>query len=463
MESATLGENDGMSILLWLRRDLRLEDNPALSAAWARGLPIEVIYIDDPVADGDWTPGSASRWYLHQSLADLGKHLALQGLCLDVIRAETVSCLRERFAKGVTALYFNRIPEPAQSALEERVAHLCHTHGVSCNAHDSYTLFPPASLCKADGTPYKVFTPFWKNLRVQLQSRGHTPLTPPSLAATCARPTSERYSPRPPALFATLPWHHKLHTHWQPGERHAQRQLTRFTENDLSHYSDDRNRPDYDRTSRLSAALHFGELSPWRVYAAAEPALQGLGPVGVSQAERFIAQLAWREFAFHVLHWAPDSPNRSLNAQHDALWRFDDALLAAWKNGETGFDLVDAGLRELWETGYMHNRVRMVTASFLTKNLGLHWRQGARWFWDTLVDADLANNTLGWQWVAGCGVDAAPYYRIFNPDLQAERFDPHATYRRRWLGNRPRPLPIVDLNASRRAALDRYQHIKNSP
>ncbi|HEY5790176.1 MAG TPA: FAD-binding domain-containing protein, partial [Gammaproteobacteria bacterium] len=257
-------------------------------------------------------------------------------------------------------------------------------------------------------------------------------------------------------------WHAKLAAHWEPGERGAWSRAERFIEAAVARYHEGRDHPAEPLTSRLSAHLHCGEITAAQLYARLQPCLQGgLGAAATRGAARFLDELLWREFAHHVLWHFPHSAQRSLDARYErGVWGDDATLLARWQRGETGMPLVDAGMHELWASGWMHNRVRMVAASYLTKQMGLHWRHGAAWFWDTLVDADLANNSLGWQWVAGCGVDAAPYYRIFNPELQAQKFDPDGRYRARWLPasyRRRPPPPLLDPGAARAAALQRYQ------
>ena len=303
-----------------------------------------------------------------------------------------------------------------------------------------------------------MFTPFWRNARQQLESAlpAPGPRLPRGRWAGLDLPGGGDVASL--GLLDAHPWHRKLHDHWEPGEEAARRQLERFLASGAEVYKSAREFPARAGSSRLSPHLHFGEITPATLVRALAPRLAAARGEEGASLECFLSELGWREFAHHVLWHYPDSAERSMNPRfRDGFWADNDDWLEAWREGRTGIPLVDAGMRELWATGWMHNRVRMLVGSFLTKNLGIHWRFGARWFWDTLVDADLASNTLGWQWVAGCGVDAAPYFRIFNPETQAKRFDPEGVYVRRWLGDDLRPAPIVDLAESRRDALSRYR------
>jgi len=329
--------------------------------------------------------------------------------------------------------------------------------------HDD-TLLPPGSVCKTDGSPYRVFTPFWKRARELIG------FTDPSLLLQPAPQRKTNAIEADPACIARLGlldhngWHQKLHAYWQPGEQKAYHRLEEFLAGPIHEYDTQRDMPSIDGTSRLSAPLHFGEISVNRVYARCTETLRDpdFEARHRSSVQRYLTEIGWREFARHVLHANPDSPDTSLDERFESpvVWEKDDRALSDWQHGQTGVPLVDAGMRQLWETGWMHNRVRMVCASFLVKNLGIHWRNGAQWFWDTLVDADLANNTLGWQWVAGCGTDAAPYYRVFNPELQAQRYDNRRVYIDHWLDGRTVVRPIVDLKSSRQRALQRYSKLK---
>lgn len=456
-----------MGILVWFRRDLRVQDNPALARAIRDGktlrLPVIAAYSFDPDGLAGWAPGAASRWYLDRSLRSLQAQLAELGSPLHLKRgnaSEAIRALAHRLR--CERVYWNRVVEPGQAAVDDAVMRSLTQTGILAKAFDDDCLLMPERLRRADGSPYRVFTPFWRRAGDILETEDFGERLAPA-----PQPVAEAIAPDGGdvgrlGLLDAHPWHEKLARHWTPGEPEALDQWTRFFEDAIADYEYGRNIPGEPGTSRLSPALHFGEVSAARLYS------QGAARLASESSEkartgirRFLAELGWREFSRHVLYTWPDSLNRSLDRRFDRreAWELDldGRRMQAWRRGETGFALVDAGMRELWESGWMHNRVRMVVASFLTKNLGIHWREGARWFWDTLVDADLPSNTLGWQWVAGCGTDAAPYYRIFNPDTQAEKFDPHHEYRSRWLGEGLRPAPMLDLKASRQQALSRYQ------
>lgn len=456
-----------MKSLVWFRRDLRLQDNLALAQALKQSLedgqPPEAVYLHEPQDDGHWVPGAASRWYLHHSLLSLQQDLAAIGVPLRCLTGAVVEALPAYVARlGASQVYWNRLVEPVQETRDEAVRTALEASGVTVKTFDDDCLLMPERLHKSDGSVCRVFTPFWRRATELLgtQALNHRLSGPPVKAAQPIGPHTDRVTDLD--LLPSHPWHEKLHAHWQPGEAEALRLLADFLQSKVAEYTEQRDMPASSGTSRLSAALHFGEISVVRIHALCEQALVCEQNEQVrSGIHRFLTEIGWREFARHVLHAFPQTPDRSLNErfEREGAWAPDpdDRLLRAWQRGETGIALVDAGMRELWETGWMHNRVRMVVASFLTKNLGIHWSEGARWFWDTLVDADLASNTLGWQWVAGCGTDAAPYYRIFNPDTQAKKFDPEGAYISRWLGNREAGLAMVELKASRAQALERYQ------
>jgi deoxyribodipyrimidine photo-lyase len=449
--------------LVWFRRDLRLQDNPALHAALLSDLPVSALYIHDPEPADGWALGGASRWYLHHSLLALQQDLAGIGVPLICLKG----CVRQQMSglltqRPVAKLFLNRVVEPGQADIERDIQALVKKREGEVAIYHDDSLLPPEQVTKKDGTPYKVFTPFWRHTDDLLRRGGvgHRlhPSPKPSQDPLPAGPgTVEKLG-----LLDRHPWHHKLHAYWTPGESSALKLLSGFLRDRVDGYETIRDYPQQQGTSRLSAALHFGEVSVARLYDICQARLAHEVNEGARVGiQRFLSEIGWREFARHVLHAFPDTPDSSLNKrfEHPGAWEQDedDYQLRAWQCGETGIPLVDAGMRELWETGWMHNRVRMVAASFLTKNLGIHWRQGARWFWDTLVDADLASNTLGWQWVAGCGTDAAPYYRIFNPQLQAKKFDQKGEYIQRWLSDDIDSVPLVDLGASRARALQRYQ------
>jgi deoxyribodipyrimidine photo-lyase len=448
------------STLVWFRRDLRLADHPALAWAGADSRRPVPVYVDAPDAEVPWPSGGATRWWLHRSLAVLDLELRTAGLALTHLAGDPVAELaRAAQEAGADTVAWNRALEPGLAARDEAVAAGLRDRGLAVALFDSGLLHAPRRLQKDDGGAYRVFTPFARRLRRDL--RPVDPAPPPEPRDGPGTALAIDLGLDRLGLLQDPPWHARLEHHWEPGEAGAWRRLEVFLDESITDYDRRRDLPGTGGTSRLSPHLHFGEITPVQVLARLAPHLAGDRGATVG-AERFLGELLWREFAHYVLHHRPESPTTSLDARYDrsGFWIDDPEGLRRWQRGETGIALVDAGMRELWATGWMHNRVRMVAASFLVKQLGVDWRHGAAWFHDTLVDADLANNTLGWQWVAGCGVDAAPYFRVFNPDLQAKKFDADATYRNRWLPDAYRrhpPTPLVDLRQARAAALDRYQ------
>ncbi len=456
-----------MSLLVWFRRDLRVQDNPALwqavQDARERAQPLTALYVFDPEGVGGWAPGGASRWYLERSLLSLHETLAGLGVPLKVERGRMTDVVRAFAHKvRIEGVYWNRVIEPGQAALDQSIAQSLRQTGVTVEVFDDDCLLMPEQLRRPNGERYKVFTPFWRRALELLEASPATVRLRPVPAPLDRQLQVDPGMLQSAGIAGRAAWQQKLAHHWMPGEHAALDRWARFFLSGIEDYDHTRDLPGLAATSRLSSALHFGELSAARLFAqCAERLAHETSDAARAGIRRYLAELGWREFGRHVLYGRPDSINRSLDRRFDqpGVWKPDPdgRLLRAWQRGETGIALVDAGMRELWETGWMHNRVRMVVASFLTKNLGIHWREGARWFWDTLVDADLASNTLGWQWVAGCGTDAAPYYRIFNPDTQAERFDPDHLYRSRWLPDGLRPTPIADLKTSRERALSRYR------
>jgi len=457
--------------IVWFRRDLRVADNPALHAAAERGRVLP-LFIDEPVTA--WAPGAASRYWLHQSLGAHAQALLERGATLLVRRGEPRDVLAELVEQcGADAVYWNRRYEPEAIARDTRVKEhlrqLCEVR--SFQAH---VLFEPTRIATASGTPYRVFTPFHK------ACLGHgEPDAPLPAPARLLAPSSvpDGLTLEALGLEPAIDWAAGIRAAWQFGERAAQQRLEGFIDGALVDYPSHRDFPGIDGVSGLSPHLCFGEISArsvWHEVRAAQAAVDRT--LFDRAAHAWLRQLTWREFAYHLMFHYPHTVDEPLREDfNDMSWLEDAEGLAAWTRGATGFPLVDAGMRELWRTGYMHNRVRMLVASFLTKHLGVHWLAGARWFWDTLVDADLANNTLGWQWVAGCGADAAPYFRIFNPYSQSRKFDANGDYLRRWLPelvaldgaaiHEPPPTPgypapLVELKAAREAALARYAEMR---
>lgn len=474
--------------LFWFRRDLRLTDNPGLHRAASECEQVIPIYLHAPHEEAPWSPGAASRWWLHHSLAALDGELRQRGSRLIVRRGDSLVTLRDLIrATGATAVYWNRLYEPAIIARDRAVKAALRADGVVAESHRAALLVEPWTLLKADETPYQVFTPFWKACLQQLPPAA--PLPVPTLPAPDRWPDS-----LPLAALELLPrvrWDEGLAAAWQPGEAGALARLDQFGETGLTGYARWRDWPGRDGVSRLSPHLHFGELGPRQIWAAAAAATGG-DPLGDKGAETFLREIGWREFAHYVLYHWPHTPEQPLQERFAAYpWRGDYGdWLRAWQRGQTGYPMVDAGMRQLWQTGWMHNRVRMLVASFLVKNCRIPWQEGARWFWDTLVDADLASNTLGWQWTAGCGTDAAPYFRIFNPMRQGEQFDPDGAYVRRWVPELAKlpasaihqpwmlspaeqratgftpglhyPRPLVDFAASRAEALQGWDEVRGS-
>jgi deoxyribodipyrimidine photo-lyase len=443
--------------LFWFRRDLRLADNPGLAAAAAGGRPIIPVFIHDPAHDKS---GGALDWWLHHSLASLDKSLQKLGSRL-IVRQGDAAILIPTIAEetGAEAVYCNRLEEPWAVAQQERIERTLRTVGRVMVIGNAALLFELGSVTTGAGQPFGVFTPFWNAC---LRAR---PPASPLDAPERLPPVDEKLASEKLDLLPTKPdWAGGLRATWTPGEDAAQEALDRFIERRLDGYAGNRDLPAEAGTSTLSPYLRFGEIGPRQVF----HTIRNSAPPS-HDTDRFLAELGWREFSYHLLASFPDLPHRPLRGEFARFpWRDDPDSLAAWQKGQTGIPLVDAGMRQLWTTGWMHNRVRMIVASFLVKNLLIPWQEGAAWFWDTLVDADLANNSASWQWVAGCGADAAPYFRIFNPVLQGEKFDPKGHYVRHWCPelklvpdrfvHKPweagRPKPIVDLAGSRTRALD---------
>jgi len=419
--------------LVWFQQDLRLEDNPALHAAWARGRPVLPVYVLEDADAAAWSPGGASRWWLHGSLEALGQALRARGACLILGRGPAADRIDQWLAHcGADAVYWNRRYEPWARSREERIAVSLQHRGIDVRRFNASLLREPGTVAASSGAPYRVYTPFWKALRARPLAERALP-APAHLAAPSVTPASETletWSLRP----SSPDWAAGLRANWTPGEAGAQARLRDFAESALGQYLTQRDQPAVAGTSRLSPHLHFGEVGPRQIWRELERRVGGGPTAWPPGLEKYLAELAWREFSYHLLHHYPSLPDAPLRPEFARFpWVQDDAAAAAWQRGRTGYPIVDAGMRELWRTGWMHNRVRMIVASFLVKDLLLHWRIGEEWFWDTLVDADLANNAASWQWVAGCGADAAPFFRVFNPSLQGMRFDPQGGYVRRWL------------------------------
>jgi deoxyribodipyrimidine photo-lyase len=478
--------------ILWLRRDLRIADNPALQALVDEGhTPIPVYIHDEP--DADWQLGAASAWWLHHSLVSLQQSLQKRGSDLLVFRGDPEYILSRLLEQsGADRLAWNRCYEPACITRDKHIKQALVKQGCNISSHSAALLREPWGNLKKDGTPYRVFTPFWKKLHGMGPAREAIPAAE-RLPAFDASGLSGSVSIDSLTLLPAVNWDSQFHAHWQPGEDGAWNALESFCDDSLSDYPVDRDIPAISGTSHLSPHLHFGEISPVQVWQALSGWAATTASSGaIAAAESYLREIAWREFNYQLLYHFPSAPLQPMDGRFANLpWKNNYTHeLEKWQRGQTGIPLVDAGMRELWATGYMHNRVRMIVASFLVKNLQIPWQEGARWFWDTLVDADLANNTMGWQWTAGCGADAAPYYRIFNPVLQGARFDKKGVYIRRWipelekLDNRyihkpwaagadiladagitlgkDYPEPLVDLQESRRQALTAWDHVRHA-
>ncbi len=436
--------------IVWFRQDLRLRDNLALHAAARRGGPVIPVYIWSPQEEGDWPPGAASRWWLNQSLRALDATLREHGSRLILARGPTADTLLKIAATcAATAVYWNRRYEPAALECGERVNEKLGAVGIEARVFHSSLLVEPDALLNQSGKPYRVYSAFRRRV---LRDFHPAQIVNRNAKVPAPRSWPRSVSLRSLRLLPDVKWYAHMARAWKPGEAGAHAALRRFVRDGLKDYAAGRDHPGRRGTSRLSPHLHFGEIGPRQVW-------QALGARG--RASPFLNELVWREFAHHLLFHFPYTTQSPLREEFARFpWRRKPRLLRAWQGGCTGVPLVDAGMRELWATGWMHNRVRMVAASFLVKNLMTPWQDGARWFWDTLVDADLANNTMNWQWVAGSGADAAPYFRIFNPITQAKRFDADGAYVRKWAAGSSSCRPIVDLRASREAALEAFHAMR---
>jgi deoxyribodipyrimidine photo-lyase len=478
---------DAAPALVWLRNELRVADNPALSAAADSGRPVPVLYVLDDETAGEWALGGAARWWLHKSLEALGSALHERGVQLIRRRGraeQVVPAVAE--ALGAGAVFWNRRYEPWAKAADAALKATLKDQGLDVRSFNGALLVEPWDMETKTGGPYKVFTPYWRALKNRIDD-------PDPLPAPGPMPPARSIASDELARWDLLPsqpdWAGGLREAWTPGEAGAHKRLEAFASSALDVYDDERNRPDHDGTSRLSPHLRFGEISPRQIWRRVSQARAAGG--SDTGAESFLSEIGWREFSYNLLHHFPDFPDGNFQKKFDAFpWKDDAAGYKAWTKGQTGFPIVDAGMRQLYATGWMHNRVRMITASFLIKDLLVDWRRGEAWFWDTLVDADLASNSAGWQWTAGSGADAAPYFRIFNPVSQGQKFDPNGDYVRRWVPELARlpkkyihapwtadsamladagvvlgrtyPKPIVDHAEARKRALAAFDAIKDA-
>lgn len=469
--------------IVWFRQDLRVKDNPALNAASSLG-NIVPVYIEDTTLPASRVPGSVSKWWLHHSLTALNQRLNDH---LIILRGDPKSLLPELMnSLAVDHVFWNRCYEPWTISRDKALKKTLREQGKAAKSFNGSLLWEPWDIENKSGAPYKVFTPFYRKGCLQAAEPRY-PQAPPARITyadigsydQCLTIDQLNYLP-------AIKWYEGMANTWQPGEEGAAARLATFIEDAATEYKENRDFPAIPGTSMLSAHLHAGEISPHQIWYAIKGAFGDNENKGV---DTFLSELGWREFAHHLIYHFPDFPDKNFNQKFDAFpWRFDQADFNKWKTGHTGIPIVDAGMRELWHTGFMHNRVRMIVGSFLVKNLLMDWRKGEAWFWDCLADADVANNTAGWQWIAGSGADASPYFRVFNPVLQGEKFDKEGSYVSQWcpelkhlpakyihkpweasqqllresgitLGEQY-PKPMVDLKATRKRALEAFDKIK---
>ncbi|WP_347251376.1 deoxyribodipyrimidine photo-lyase [Legionella sp.] len=464
--------------LVWFRQDLRLSDNPAFFEACAQHKRIIPLYILD---GKNSVLGQAQAWWLHHSLNALKNSLNEKlGLKLVLRKGNPLEVILELVKTfSIDALYWNRCYEPLTIERDKKIKSSMQALGLEVLSFNGNLLHEPWTIKNKNGDYFKVFTPYWNACKQTLFSSPAKEIIARPIGVDVFSDELHEWG-----LLPSLSWASSFHTFWTPGEEGAQKRLNHFIAHDLNGYKVNRNFPIKQATSRLSPHLHYGEISPWTILRAVE--LAKCDPdCDLASAEHFLSELGWREFSYYLLYHVPTLPDKNYKKEFDAFpWHNDKQLLTSWQKGMTGYPIIDAGMRELWGSGYMHNRVRMIAASFLTKGLFVDWRQGADWFLDTLVDADLANNSASWQWVAGCGADAAPYFRIFNPVLQGQKFDPDGAYIRRWVPELSSlknevihapwaatnagkiydqthyPRPIVNHNEARVTALSYYNQLK---
>lgn len=470
--------------IVWFRQDLRLEDNPAFEAALMKSVSIIPVYIYAPEEEEEWPLGGASKWWLHYSLKSLSQELLDRGLKLILRKGNTLSILDEMIqSTKATSVVWNRRYEPTSIKRDSKIKEYLNEADIKVQSFNGSLLFEPWTITNKQGKPFQVFTPFWKACMAM-----------PEPLLEKIKPTTkqlnkvdlETLSLEDLELLPKIHWDTGLAATWKPGAPEAKKMLNAFIKNAISQYKQQRDRPDLPGVSLLSPYLHFGEISPRMIWSTIKQHCD----IHQEGVECYLRQLGWREFAHHLLYHFPKTPNEPLRSDFKHFpWQEETAQLKAWQKGQTGYPIVDAAMRQLWAIGWMHNRLRMIVGSFLVKDLLIPWQQGAAWFWDTLVDADLANNTLGWQWVGGCGADAAPYFRIFNPITQGEKFDPEAVFVRQWVPEiaalpnewihkpweapenllracnitlgKTYPKPIINHAQARERALEAFQKIKN--
>ncbi len=421
--------------ILWFRKDLRLSDNSALAAAIESGQPIIPVFIWSPDEFGNWTPGAASKWWLHNALKSLQSDLEGHGLKLILLRGQSIEALRNLIQEtGAGRVFWNRRYAQPQRTIDAEIKRKLRDEGVEVESFNSNLLNEPHTVSTGSGQPYKVYTPYWKKVK-ERSVEAPVKCDLKKAKAPGSWPKSDTLNSL--KLMPKESWHITMASFWDISEAGAHSRLEKFLEKKVDDYDSARDVPSISGTSSLSPYLNWGQIGPRQIIADLNSKwdLRRNGPHVYSK------EIYWREFAYNVLYHFPETPDKPLRSEYkDFPWEHDEATLRAWQKGQTGYPIVDAGMRQLWQTGWMHNRVRMIVSSLLVKHLLQDWLSGARWFWDTLVDADLASNTLGWQWSGGCGADAAPYFRVFNPILQGQKFDPEGEYVKRYvpeLGNLP--------------------------
>jgi deoxyribodipyrimidine photo-lyase len=465
-------------VIHWFRQDLRLSDNPALYEA-AKNSSILPIYILDDINPKELIMGSASRFWLHHSLNSLNKSLDQN---LSIYHGDPLEIILEIIDRmDIKEIYWNRCYEPWRIKRDTQIKKELESKGIKVNTLNGSLLWEPWTIKKGDGTPYKVFTPYFRK-GCLLSDEPRKPISAP-INLDFFHDNNSLKDINALSLLPSTKWDIAMKSYWNIGELGANNRLTEFLNNGVENYKEGRNIPSKPFVSRLSPHLHFGEISSNQAWYAAKQKGDD------TNIDHFCSELGWREFSYTQLYFNPELPKKNLQSKFDLFpWDKDERKLIAWQKGQTGVPMVDAGMRELWLTGAMHNRVRMVVGSFLVKNLLLHWHHGERWFWDCLVDADLASNSASWQWIAGCGADAAPYFRIFNPVTQGQKFDPDGEYIRKYIPEiselsnkylfnpweapqeeldragvvigKDYPKPIIDLKLSRQNALEAFKSLK---
>jgi len=474
-----------MKTIVWMREDLRLQDNPCLHYAAQQGQVLPVFIY--PEKTSEQSIGGASKWWLHHSLQSLERSFANHSVKLILRRGKPAEVLTELCAEaGADAVMWNRVYSPQGIKDGKTVITALERANIEHHSFNAQLLIEPSKVFNKQGTPFKVFTPFWRHCLNELALE-------PCVELSVIEGVDVKLGVDALHDWKLLPtkpdWSQGLKAEWLPGEEGAHKRLSTFLRERINRYNGGRDYPAQQNTSMLSPHLAFGEIGPRQIWFAVQEGMAG-GWIDAEHGNKFLSEIGWREYARYLLVHFPHLITEPFNQRFRSFpWQDDKALIEAWKSGQTGYPIVDAGMRELWQTGYMHNRVRMVVASFLTKHCLSHWHHGMQWFWDTLVDADIGNNTASWQWAAGCGADAAPYFRIFNPILQGEKFDKEGVYIKRWVPeleklpprfiNKPwladplslqqagvelgnsYPLPIVDHKEAREYALASYQQIKN--